>query len=270
MNLRQVTSSLHQCFQRLRQNVGRFIQKLRPAPQTRKIDLRRWFTMDLRELTQQIVVSIQRQSSSKSWMSLRNVPVSDWPKTLRWSVLVTSFVTVFGIAASVLWLETWQRVRAQNHEVELLKARYLQVALQSAMRPAYEQQLGQIEAQFGEMLEMIPASLETVQVLDQVSNAAQASGLRLQWFKPAPEIPQDAYTVMPVDIRLVGSYHAVGHFLEAVSRMKHLITVDVLLEPVDATPGQLALATRVKAYRGDVSRKTQPLDSNTVATKDGQ
>ena len=270
MKLRQITSSLRWHVQRLRAYVDRISLKPRQVPRVRKIDLQRLLSMDLRELGQQIAVSVKKHASSRSSINFRDMPVSEWPKMLRWTLLGTTFLTAFGLAAFVFWAETWHQFQTRKHEVGLLKARYAQVAMQAAMRPAYQQQLEQVETQFGEMLEMIPASLETVQVLDQVSRAAQASGMRLQWFKPAPEVPQDAFIVMPVDIRLVGSYHAVGHFLEAVSRMKHLITVDVLLEPVDATPGQLALATRIKAYRGDLSHKTLQLNSNTVATKDGQ
>lgn len=269
MNLRQVTSALSQSLQRLQQSVDRLVQKSRRGLRMRKLNWGRWLSMDLRELAQQIVVLMQKQSPAKSWVNLRDVPVSDWPMTLRWAIPAITFISVFGVAAFAFWSEPWQRLQAQTHEVELLKARYIQVTLQSTMRPGYEQQLGQIEAQFGEMLEMIPASLEIVQVLHQVSHAAQATGLRLQWFKPAPEIPQDAYTVMPVDIRLVGSYHAVGHFLEAVSRMKHLITVDVILEPVDTAPGQLALATKVKAYRGDMRLKAPPVNTQPESARDG-
>lgn len=217
-------------------------------------DMKRWLSMDLGELGRHF-----QKSFGRSWIlelsvggQLRNIV--EWPPAIRWVVLSASFLLVFGCAALVFWSDPLRHLDAQTHETEALKVRYVQLAEQSMMTPHYERQVADIEAQFGSLLEMIPASLESVQVLHQISQAARESGLRLQWFKPAPEIPEDAYVILPVDIRLVGNYHAVGRFLDAVSRMKHLITVDVILEAADAAPGQLVLATQIKAYRGDGAR----------------
>lgn len=218
------------------------------------VDLKRWLKMDLGELNRQLQGALHK-SWAQEWSTsgqIRNI--AQWSPMIRGMVLGAAFLFVFGCTAFVLWAEPLQRLDGQAHEANVLKIRYVRLAEQSKMLPDYEQQVAQIEAQFGDMLEMIPASLESVQVLQQISRAARESGLRLQWFKPAPEIPEDAYVILPVDIRLAGSYHAVGRFLDAVSRMKHLITVDVMLEALDTAPGQLVLATRIKAYRGDGAR----------------
>lgn len=216
--------------------------------------MKRWLSMDLGELGRQLQKSLHgsRILELPAGGEIRNV--AQWPSVIRWAVLGTSFALVFGCAALLLWSEPLRRLDALALETEALKIRYVQLATQSMMTPHYEQQIAEIEAQFGGLLEMIPASLESVQVLHQISQAGRESGLRLQWFKPAPEILADAYVILPVDIRLVGNYHAVGRFLDAVSRMKHLITVDVILEAIDAAPGQLVLATQIKAYRGDGAR----------------
>lgn len=269
MNRFPLMSLLRQRARLTRQNVNQFLHKTQDHLRFRKVDLGRWLSMDLGELGRRLMAELKEKPMPKRWTGMKEMRAGDWPDALRWVILTVAFVTVLGIAALLLWSTPWQQLTQQTQEIELLKARYLQVALQSGMKPRYEQQLEQIEAQFGEMLEMIPASLETVQVLDQVSRAAQTSGLRLQGFKPAAEVQEDAYVILPVDIRLTGNYHAVGRFLEAVSRMKHLITVDVRLEAMDSAPGQLALATRIRAYRGDMARKrhaTQPtaLDAETV------
>lgn len=233
------------------------VHQMRRPLLARKFNMRQWLSMDLGELGRRLGAALQKSSSSGKWLDIREMRASDWPAALRWTMLSVVFVVVFGATALFSWSASWQQLAHQSQEVEALKARYVQVAVQSGLKPRYEQQLAQIEAQFGGMLEMIPASLETVHVLQQISRAAQASGLRLQWFKPGAEIQEDAYVILPVDVRLVGNYHAVGRFLEAVSRMKHLITVDVLLETADSAPGQLVLATKIKAYRGDIEPKSQ-------------
>lgn len=214
--------------------------------------------MDLRELSRHLRAAYQTALISQSFMPQLAEGVAHWSTMFRRVVLLISFVLILAVSAACLWSDPWQRLDAQTHESGALKIRYTQLATQIATKPIYEQRTDEIEAQFGQMLKMIPSSLETVQVLDQITRAARENGLQLQWFKPVSEIREEAYVILPVDIRLVGTYHAVGRFLEAVSRMPHLITVDVLLEAVDASPGQLVLATRIKAYRGDVSAAPLP------------
>lgn len=240
-------------------SVRQRLNKMRRPSAARKSDLQKWLSMDLGELGRRLRSALQERPASGKWLDIREMRVSDWPAAWRWAMLSAVFVVIFGVTALFFWSALWQQLAQQKQEVEALKARYLQVAVQSGLKPRYEQRLAQIEAQFGGMLEMIPASLETVQVLQQIARAAQASGLRLQWFKPLAEVQEDAYVILPVDVRLVGSYHAVGRFLEAVSRMKHLITVDVLLETADSAPGQLVLATKIRAYRGDPDASGQKI-----------
>ena len=211
--------------------------------------------MDLKELGPQLKVLWLEGRHASMLGGFRLQEITRWPRLFRQGVLLLTFVVVFFCAALLWWPEPSERRTLQRQETEALKRRYVQVSTQSQMKPVFEQQILALESQFGDMLEKIPASLETVQVLQQISRAARDSGLRLQWFKPLPEVQEDAYAVLPVDIRLVGSYHAVGRFLEAVSHMKHLITVDVLMASDSVSPGDLVLATRLKAYRGDDTRR---------------
>lgn len=222
------------------------------VPADLHMKLQRGLQMDLNDIWRQVVKNVRIGDRHDLRLNIQ-----DWPRVLRWVVLDTVFMLVSAVASILLCSEPTNSLRMQSEEMNSMKARYLQVLTQSRMKVSYEEQIVQIESQFGEMLDMIPASLEAVQLLQQVGRAAQASGLKLQWFKPAPEIQEDAYVVLPVDIRLLGSYHAVGRFLEEISHMKHLITVDVMLEAVDSAPGQLVLATRIKGYRGDVEHGMQ-------------
>ena len=213
---------------------------------------RHWLQMDIREVGRQANLALRGDRLSIDVTGLARVET--WSGRFRGGVLISAYVLALGFAAVFFWPTSTQRLAAATQDTLDLKTRYTQVLTQSLMKAPYEERIAQVEAQFGNLLTMIPASLETVQVLQQMTRAAQASGLQLQWFKPAPEIREDAYVILPVDIRLTGSYHAVGRFLEAVSRMPHLITVDVVLETVPMVPGQLALATRIKAYRGDAGK----------------
>ena len=123
------------------------------------------------------------------------------------------------------------------------------IAKQVDLLPVYQSQNAQILEQFGTLLDAIPAALESVHVLTQINQAAKEAGLHLELFKPLSEEAQSYYVVLPVEIRLRGDYNAMARFLELVSKMKHLVTVDIVLIPSATHEKQIVLVSLLKAYR---------------------
>ena len=216
-------------------------------------DVRKWMRMDLRELGRHLQKLLSSRPQDYSLAQMRDV--SQWPLHVTIAFLCAVFVLTLAIAGAWLWHDAMARGEIATQESEMLQARYLQFATRVKQEPIYTAQIAEIEGQFGTMLDMIPAELEMVQVLNQINRAARDSGLRLELFRPGAEEPGDIYAILPVDIRLVGSYHGVGRFLEAVAHMTHLLTVDVVLEPSSTMAGQVVLITRVKAYRAQTLAK---------------
>ena len=259
MNYRNLKTAIRRGSEALHDALRRVMKRVNRPVSIRAPDIRRWMTMDVDDVVRRLLALMRRDLIIGMPGNISLSGVEHWPPMFRRMVWLLSFIVISAVSAFMFWGDALQRLEALDHETSLLKARYAQFASANSTLPRYEQQVAQIEAQFGEMLEMIPASLEVVQVLDQITQASRESGLQLQSFKPAPEMPADAYVILPVDIRLSGSYHAVGRFLESVSRMKHLLTVDVLLEAAGTVPGQLILSARVKAYRAKPVRQTSNL-----------
>ena len=111
---------------------------------------------------------------------------------------------------------------------------------------------------FGQLLDAIPASLESVHVLSQLNKAAKEAGLHLELFKPLTEEANVYYVVLPIEVRLRGDYNAIARFLELVSKMQHLVTVDVVILPTTKNENQVVLASLLKAYRyKDLPQKSQ-------------
>lgn len=213
-------------------------------------NVHKWLRMDMGELVQQIR-AIDLHSLTLSLPEDSLTAIEHWSNQLRFVVLLLWFFISLSVSALVLWVAPWQSFQMQRQERLVLEARYRQYLQASLMVPYYQRQIDAIDQQFGELLQKIPASFEIVEVLNQIARAAKISGLELQEFKPSPEIVEDGYAMLQVDIQLLGSYQAVGHFLEAVSRMKHLLTVDVMLAASDTEAGSLLMTAHIKAYRGD-------------------
>lgn len=186
--------------------------------------------------------------------------IESWPKLLRVSMLATAFFSVFIITSIHLWQVPMNELNQYANDVALQKSRYTQVAFEAGLLEQRKERISAIDSGFGQMLELIPAELEIVHVLDQVTTVARDSGMQLQFFKPDAEIHEEAYVALPINLRLSGNFDSVGRFLESVSRLKHLVTIDVILESSQTAVGKLNLDARLRAYRGEPAKNSRQAD----------
>jgi len=181
------------------------------------------------------------------WQTLTDP--TQWPVLLRAGVLILAFLLVVVVADGLLLSDSTQRLRTLDNDRQLLQARFLRQKQAIDALPTYQDQVDVILAQFGTLLDTVPESLEPVHVLTLLNQAAKTSGVYLEQFRPMPEESQGYYAVLPIEIRLRGDYHALAMFMEQVSRMQHLITVDLAILPSAQHENQLVLASLLKAYR---------------------
>jgi type IV pilus assembly protein PilO len=215
-----------------------------------------WWRYDIRECFLLLQGFRQKRSEYLTFDVLLD-PAS-WPTILRAGVLFGMFLLVLGIADLLLLSDSTRKLRALEHDRQLLEAKYLRQKQMIDAVPAYQSQVDLILDQFGVLLDTVPESLEPVHVLTLLSQAAKVSGVSLELFRPMREESQAYYAVLPIEIRLRGDYHALARFMEQVSRMKHLITVDLAIVPAAQHEHQLVLASLLKAYRYTASPGTNP------------
>lgn len=220
-----------------------------------------WWKKDLRELLADFG---QKGIHLNSEATLRSVvDISQWTTRFRMAFLVLVFMAGVLMATLLLSSDSLNKVNVQNLEREVLKSRYLKYADQVDMLPVYQAQTEIILERFGELLDAIPAALEPIHVLSQINKAARDSGLQLEFFKPLAEEAHDYYMVLPVEIRLRGDYNSVARFMELVSKMQHLVTVDLVILASANHANQIVLSSLLKAYRyKDLPKKTGSKESH--------
>lgn len=209
-------------------------------------------TMDLADVLEKIKGHVGGQSNLGA---IRMNNPESWPGWFRSGFLALVLLAALGLIAIPVWSESLIELHQKQAESQERMARYKHLAGEAALLEQYRDRVAALDASFGTLLEMIPAELEMVQILNQFSQVARASGVRLELFKPEMEVHEDAYAILPVHMRLSGSFNGIVRFLESISGMQHLVTVDVLIEPNESIPGSNLLIARIRAYRGE---STQP------------
>ncbi|MBM9536600.1 type 4a pilus biogenesis protein PilO [Desulfobulbus alkaliphilus] len=92
--------------------------------------------------------------------------------------------------------------------------------------PRHQQEFAAVQQQFEELSVLLPTSQEIPDLLRNISDLGRRAGLDFLSFVPGAEIPRDFFAEIPVDIRIRGPYHNLGAFLDAVSKLDRIVTVN--------------------------------------------
>lgn len=90
----------------------------------------------------------------------------------------------------------------------------------------HKAEMEETQRQFAEASLLLPDEKEIPTLLSTISGQATASGLDVLSFKPLAEKPQQFYAEIPVDIGVQGPYHNVGIFLDKISKLPRVVSVN--------------------------------------------
>lgn len=97
---------------------------------------------------------------------------------------------------------------------------------------SWRNKMKKAEAQFKLVSKALPEKNEIPSLLANVSQSGQDAGLEFLLFQPKPEIDQDFYAEIPVSIQVLGDFHNVAVFFDAVSKMPRIVNIkDLSMRP---------------------------------------
>ena len=122
----------------------------------------------------------------------------------------------------------------------------------------YRQQLREIDSSFGALLKQLPDRSQMDALLVDINQAGLGRGLQFDLFKPAAqESPRDFYAELPIQIKVVGSYHDMGQFAADISQLPRIVTLN-----------DISLAANKDLITMDATAKTfRYLDDEEVAAQ---
>ncbi len=185
------------------------------------------------------------------------------------SVKLVLVVILFGLILFggylLLWTPSLESLDAAKNKETELRNTLTEKRRMAFNLNAYKKQMHDIELTFGALLKQLPDKSQMDGLLTDINQAGLAQGLVFDYFKPADEIISDFYAEKPIAIKVVGTYHQLGHFAEEISKLSRIVTLnDVVINPVpkdnkESKDGQLSMEVIAKTYRY--------LDANEIAAK---
>jgi type IV pilus assembly protein PilO len=107
--------------------------------------------------------------------------------------------------------------------------------------PEFRREVTGLEAQLDRLRAVLPEEQDVADLLRRVQAMATQSNLKISGFAPAAVTRREMHAEWPIGLKLEGSYHDLGAFLERVSKFPRIINVGAL--HIAAREGQTAQST---------------------------
>jgi type IV pilus assembly protein PilO len=89
----------------------------------------------------------------------------------------------------------------------------------------FRARVARLEEQLREALTQLPKRREIPDLIRQISDLGVRTGLQISLLRPQPEQPKEFYAEIPIAVTVVGPYHAVGQFFDALGQLSRIVSV---------------------------------------------
>ncbi|MDY0250011.1 MAG: type 4a pilus biogenesis protein PilO [Pseudomonas sp.] len=198
-------------------------------------------------------------SIADSFKSLGKVDFSEldlnnmgsWPAAVKALTCLVVLVAVLAFGYFMHLTDLQEMLDRNKSEEGTLKEQFTSKVRQAANLEEYKEQMKLMEASFEALLRQLPSDTEVPGLLEDITSAGLNSGLEFEEIKLLPEVVQQFYIELPIQIKVFGSYHDLATFVSAVAGMPRIVTLhDFSIKPVTAgNSSTLAMDILVKTYR---------------------
>lgn len=191
--------------------------------------------------------------------SLRKIDVNDldlnnigsWPAAIKVIACILVMAVVLALGYNFHLKELQEQLDRQAAEEQTLKQQFSTKAFQAANLEAYKTQMKEMEESFGALLRQLPSDTEVPGLLEDITRTGLGSGLEFEEIKLLPEVTQQFYIELPIQISVVGGYHDLATFVSGVASLPRIVTLhDFEIKPASAdSTSKLKMSILAKTYR---------------------
>ena len=172
-----------------------------------------------------------------------------WTFAPKLLVLIAILVAIPVAGYFGVWQGQMEELDKGLQQEETLKKDYLAKKTQAVNLDLHKQQLREIDTQFGALLKQLPNKSQMDALLVDINQAGLSRGLQFELFRPAPnESPREFYSELPIQLKVVGTYHDMGAFAADVGQLPRIVTLnEVSIEA--GKDGNLVMDMTARTFR---------------------
>lgn len=177
--------------------------------------------------------------------------VGSWPVAIKAIVATLLMAILLGVGYNFLILDMENQLEAKANEEETLKQQYSAKAYKAANLEAYIVQMKEMETSFGAMLRQLPSDTEVPGLLEDITRTGLGAGLEFEEIKLLPEVTQQFYIELPIQLTVTGNYHDLATFVSGVASLPRIVTLhDFDVKPANPEDSALLrMSILAKTYR---------------------
>ena len=148
---------------------------------------------------------------------------------LPWYAQIGAFVVLSAASVGAFWYwyaaAAQESINARNAELATIRAN-IDRGLATARRlPEFRKEVASLESQLDRLRAVLPDERDVADLLRRVQAMATQSNLTIRGFEPQAVANKELHAEWPIGLKLEGSYHDLGAFLERVSKFPRIINV---------------------------------------------
>jgi type IV pilus assembly protein PilO len=155
---------------------------------------------------------------------------------------------VVGLGYFFYWSGQFEEQDALAAQELKLRDDYKLKMAQAINLDALEAQQQQVNRYVERLEKQLPSKAEMAALLSDINQAGVGRGLQFELFKPGQVVVKDYYAELPIDIKVVGSYHDIGEFAADMAKMPRIVTLNNLALTA-GKDGALSLEAIAKTFR---------------------
>jgi len=147
------------------------------------------------------------------------------PAQYRW-VMAVALPMVFAAAYwYFLYSPTVQEIANMDQHIKQQRRTLRDYQKVAADYESFQTLVLDLEVKLTQALAQLPDSKEIPDLIRQVSDIGVRSGLEITLLRPQPEQLHEYYAEVPVTLKMIGAYHALGQFFDQLARLPRIISV---------------------------------------------
>lgn len=172
----------------------------------------------------------------------------NWPISIQILLGVITLILVFIIGVLVDINPLNSELDGYQKKEESLKKEFIDKKRQAVNLDLYKEQLEVVTKDSDNLLKQLPDKSQMEKLLIDINQAAIMRGLSVELFKPNQEKIKEFYAELPIDIKLIGSFEAVGKFTADISQLSRVVIFNNMEINLDKN-NQVALIAQIKTFR---------------------
>lgn len=191
--------------------------------------------------------NIDLNQLGRQFRGLNTRDPGSWPLLPRVSAVLGLFAVIILSGWYFYWTGQIQTLGEDRAQEVKLKEQYQSKLRQAINLDVLKKQKEEVSIYVQALEKQLPSKAEMDALLSDINTAGLGRGLQFELFKPGAASVKEYYAELPIEIRVVGSYHEIGAFVSDIANLPRIVTLNNL--KITSNNNRQTLVAEARTFR---------------------